>query len=961
MGIMASQEQTVEQLFGAALDRRPEDRRAFLDRVCAGAPELRERVEELLLADEQAGSFLERSPRIFAARQSDTTKFTQETNGGYAYLPNFGSASASRFEPGQLIAGRFVVIRFIDRGGMGEVYEVEDHFLQGVHVALKVILPHIANDAESAHRFKREVLLARKAAHRNLCPIYDIAHCEVPPPPFLFLTMKLLSGETLASRLKKVPPLYRSEVISIFRQMTAGLAAIHAAGVVHGDIKPKNVMLDHSGSDLCVSIMDFGLARLYASQTTVFTRGSIAGTPGYIAPELLRGEPPSQATDIFALGVLFQQVLTGDPLNVELEGLSVKPSTALDVADVPPLFIHSVKEFLSDDPLRRCHVFEQIQSAFESGGDLAARKLIDFPDNSHRSVLSRRKFIAGSAVTAFAAAGGIVWKWDTLTDRVNDLLHPLPLKRFVALLNWPASDARIKPILEGVIDAIGSELARAEAFDRDLLVISPTVSTNLTSAKQLDKVRETLGANLVLAASGLARGNDLHLSLSVLDPSSGRSLREKSISWPLSEPITLPEKAVRAAAELLDLNRYRQIKNAAGPVTQSSQAYAAFQAAEADMKLENDTGLSAAIDKYKEAIELDLRYATAYAQLAWAYLHLYTLRGDPAALSLGRNNCDTALSLNPNLIVARLALSFVLEQTGDNDAAAREIAKALSIDPDDPRTLVLQGQLFARLNRWVDAEDSFKRAIKRRPNLWLPHDELGVVYNAEGKYPQAVEEFRAATLLVPMRAWPLNNLASVYLQQGKVGEAKATAKRSLDLNFNDSAATTMAAALRCEGKAEDAIPFSLKAVELNPAEAGNWLELGDCYALVHGRRSEALKAYSGAAGAQEDELKDDPKNGPGWMVLGLCRIKAGSPHTAPDLIAKAERVLAADLDSQLRKARALELLGERDEALATVEACLKRGATQFQIQTMPDMESLRDDFRYTAFIKSMPPTTETDL
>ena len=167
--------------------------------------------------------------------------------------------------------------------------------------------------------------------------------------------------------------------------------------------------------------------------------------------------------------------------------------------------------------------------------------------------------------------------------------------------------------------------------------------------------------------------------------------------------------------------------------------------------------------------------------------------------------------------------------------------------------------------------------------------------------------------------------------------------------------------MRCEGKSENAIPFSLKAVELNPAEAGNWLELGDCYSVVRGRRGEALKAYSRAAGAQEEELKDDPKNGSGWMVLALCRVKAGAPQTAPDLIAKAEQVLAGDLDSQLHKARTLELLGKRDDALATVEACLKRGATEFQIRTMPDMGSFHRDSRYTAFIKSMPSTNEMAL
>src|SRR5579862_2194437 len=241
---MASQEQTVEQLFGAALDRRPEDRCAYLDQVCAGEPELRKRVEELLLANEQAGSFLERSPLNPSAFQSDNTKLIPEATGDRGNRGAPYSSPSGRFEPGQMIAGRFAVVRFIDRGGMGEVYEVEDRFLQSVHVALKVILPQIAGDSGSSHRFEQEVLLARKVIHPNLCPIYDISRCEDPAPPFLFLTMKLLSGETLASRLQKSLPFTRSETISIFRQMIAGVAAIHAAGIVHRDIKPKNVMLD---------------------------------------------------------------------------------------------------------------------------------------------------------------------------------------------------------------------------------------------------------------------------------------------------------------------------------------------------------------------------------------------------------------------------------------------------------------------------------------------------------------------------------------------------------------------------------------------------------------------------------------------------------------------------------------------------------------------------------------------
>ena len=251
-------------------------------------------------------------------------------------------ASAGRFIPGQVIAGRFTVIRYIARGGMGEVYEVEDRFLQNAHVALKLVLPEIAGDAGSSHRFEQEVLLARKVVHPNLCPIYDIARCDDPAPAFLFLTMKLLSGETLAARLQRALPIARGEAIAIFRQLVAGLAAIHAAGVIHRDIKPNNVMLDRGGPDLRATIMDFGLARLHQAEITIASQSLVAGTPGYMAPEVLRGQGPSQAADLFALGVLLHQVSTGDPPSFKALSLTVEPTPKLDKADLPPVFIHTV-------------------------------------------------------------------------------------------------------------------------------------------------------------------------------------------------------------------------------------------------------------------------------------------------------------------------------------------------------------------------------------------------------------------------------------------------------------------------------------------------------------------------------------------------------------------------------------------------------------------------------------------
>ena len=266
---MAIQPEIVEQLFEAALALKPAEREAFLDQVCSHDPELRRTVEELLAEDANAGSLLEHPPfdflgkRCMASSLPGTTGSIDENQ----ILPVAAACgpTQARSSPDR----SFRHCPFHRQGGMGEVYEAEDRFLQGVHVALKTILPQIADDPALRQRFEREVLLAREVTHPNLCPIYDIFHCEQPPPGFLFLTMKLLPGETLAARLRRTPSISIAEGLAILKQMAAGLAAIHAAGIIHRDIKPNNIMLDGAGSEVRLCITDFGLARAHEAEPSL--------------------------------------------------------------------------------------------------------------------------------------------------------------------------------------------------------------------------------------------------------------------------------------------------------------------------------------------------------------------------------------------------------------------------------------------------------------------------------------------------------------------------------------------------------------------------------------------------------------------------------------------------------------------------------------------------------------------
>jgi serine/threonine protein kinase/tetratricopeptide (TPR) repeat protein len=940
---MATQPEIVEQLFEVALALEPAQREAFLDQACSHDPKLRRTVEELLAEDANAGSLLEHPPFDFVGaaamcppRASGTTAPIDDND-----IPS--RPATGRLHPGQVLIDRFVIVRFIAKGGMGEVYEAEDRFLQGVHVAVKTILPQIADEPALRQRFEREVLLARELSHPNLCPIYDIFRCEQPPGNFLFLTMKLLPGETLAARLRGTASISIAEGLAILKQMAAGLAAIHAAGIIHRDIKPNNIMLDGTGSGMRVFITDFGLARTHEADPSLSGKGLVAGTPDYMAPELHLGRPPSRASDLFALGVVLHEVFTGQKPVAAPDSSSVIVSSRLNTSGVPSYCAQFIAGCLNRDPQRRCQAFERILDSLH----------INYRT---KQLWTRRRF-AGAATAAIATmAGAAWWKW----DEVEDLLRPLPSKRFVALLNWPkTSDIHVTPMLTSVLGAIKTELTHFETVDQDLFVISlEDVDSSFTNADHLKDVCDPLGANLVLAASGAPTASHFHLFLRVLDPSSGQPLREKKLTCALNQISSLPQKAVHAASSLLDLDNYSHHDRQAEPETHSAAAFTAFQTAESLMKQPNDSGLDAAIAQYKEATELDPRYARAHAELALAYTRLYAIRRIPEALDLAFRNCQLALSLDPGLADGHLALAWVFQQTGNNQGALNEIGRALSLNPSDRHALVWEAQIYARMNRWEEAEKTFRRILKEHPNFWVAYNELGFGLHGQARYREAIQAFRAASLAAPKNALSLANLGGEYLQVGEFAEALRSLQRGLALEpDSDLVAANTSLAYRYQGKYEKALPFARKAVQLSPALDSNWLELADCLSGFPNRQGEAKAAYARAAKEAESHLLTDSADAPSWMLLALYKVKLGGPQNAPLLIERAESLGARDMDSQVYKARILELLGKREEALTTLAACFRKGATEWQVVEFPDLQRLRKDPRYFQLVQSKGLTT----
>jgi serine/threonine-protein kinase len=274
-----------------------------------------------------------------------------------------------RFTPGAIIGERYRIVALLGRGGMGEVYRAEDLRLTQV-VAIKFLPEALSRDASALARFHSEVRVARQVSHPNVCRVFDIGDAEGIP----FLTMEYVDGEDIASLIRRIGRLPQDKATEISRQICAGLAAAHERGVVHRDLKPANVMLDGSGK---VRLTDFGLAGIASTIQGAEIR---AGTPAYMAPEQLSGKEVTTKSDIYSLGLVMYEILTGkraydaatlpELIKAREEAALTNPSTL--VRDLDPLIERVILRCLEKDPAKRPASALQVSAALPGGDPLAA-------------------------------------------------------------------------------------------------------------------------------------------------------------------------------------------------------------------------------------------------------------------------------------------------------------------------------------------------------------------------------------------------------------------------------------------------------------------------------------------------------------------------------------------------------------------------------------------------------------
>ena len=912
-------------IFQKAMEIAADRRAAFVEEACAGDAGLQGHVEELLTQADATYSI------VNAARLGNVSPKMHR--------------SECIFADGDVIDARYRVIRFIAKGGMGEVYEVEDQDLKA-KVALKTFTISPVFPARLADRFKREIQLSRQVTHPNVCRVYDLGHHSHPAcGEILFLTMELLSGETLAARLEQHGAMTCDQALPLIRQMISALAAAHQLGIVHRDFKPGNVILIEESGKTLVKVTDFGLARsVRPEENSTRSFIEVAGTPPYMAPEQFRGEY-SQQTDIYALGLTIFQMLTGKlPASRTslFEGIPAKT-----VREIGPRWQRSIAKCVATDPAARVHRVGDVWKMLSGK---------DWVDDFHvvTNTPRYRRLTAVLAVTALVllVATGLFWE-----GILRNPLRSVPDEKHIAVLPFQSignANAGDQAFSDGVIETLTSKLSQLERFQKSFWVVP---STDARQVKSLDDAYRRLNITLAVTGSIQHTASGVILTSNLVDAVNHKQLASRTIHVSSSDLEELQGRVWESVADMIDLQISPEAAQAVNRgETMLPGAYELYEQGVGYSQSYDEDSLDRAIGLFTRALEKDPNYALAYAGMGSAYASKYALTKDSEWIRKAIWSGQHALQLNDRLAEVHVTMGKIYRETGEWDKALSEFHQAIDEDPSSIDAAYFTGQIYETQGKLVEAEQALQSVVNRRPGYWAGYSGLGSFYYNHGDFSKAATQFKAMTELQPDNSVGYQNLGAVYMAMGRRDDAISTLKKGLALKETSAAWSNLGSAYMYLERYPEAAAAMKRATELDPHNDVLWRNLGDSYRQIPARSSDAVAAYAKALQAAQAELAVNPKSSEVLSGIALYDAHLGRKKEATDSISKALRLSAKNSDVLFTSALVYEIIGNRTQALSAIDEAVKAGYSIEDVEHEPELRALRSDSRYP-----VPHKVETSL
>ncbi len=862
--------------------------------------------------------------------------------------------------------GRYDITEQIGEGGMGIVYRAHDTRLDR-DVAIKVLNEAAVTNTTRIERFKREARAVARLSHPNIMEIHDFGAQD----NVIFAVMELLEGIDLRQHMNQGRIAVR-DAMKIARQVAEGLEAAHSEGVVHRDIKPENLFLNSDGR---LKILDFGLAHLrtplgaHASDIRTMSltdAGTVLGTPRYMSPEQVRGQEINCSSDIFSLGCVTYEMVTGkhpflrktkaDTMSAILHD-EPEPMGNLRPSVSPPLD-QLVLRCLEKRPRDRFHSAHDLGCALQAIGDTRtwSGRVI-----KRRALVTTRHLVAAAvgAVVMIAAMLGVgqLRRPDVPPPTLPEKLH-LGVVPFSVVGN----EEENRPIADGLATTIARGISQLEPQSGGRLWVVEPERIFTKTLKTCQSIRDLFNVSVCLGGSFERRGDVLSLTLEITDAASGALIGKEVIENSFSNVEVFQTKPILATAQMLSLDLQDVVQRLLDPVpTKIPLAFVSTVRGTGLLVSSADPDTTdAAIGFLEEAIAADPMYVEAWTALADGFRRRFRETGDRSWLNRGFEAAGEAIKMRPSAAAYR-ALSALHAANKDWTAEIAALEAAIRLEPTGAESYRRLAKALQKADRFDEAVSALHRAINLRPGYWVYHNDLALLYYSRGKYDAAANHWRRVTECAPLYDGGYANLgmANFYLDNTEAAYANFERASELNPDTNSNSYLNLGTLYFEHARFADAAAMFEKALELNDAFYVTWGNLG--FSLVYSLQPERAKeALRQAARLGEIELQNRPDDPELLCDLAGYHAELDNKDRSRDCLKKAIDLGPTDPLVLATIGETYEDLGDRDQALVWIEHAFNAGMQPARFDNRPGLGRLMADPRYQALKTGANPRIEFD-
>ncbi len=864
-------------------------------------------------------------------------------------------------QEGDVLGARYEILALLGEGGMGAVYKAKDLEVERV-VALKLIRPEMASNPAILARFKQELMTAHQVTHKNVIRIYDLSEAD----GVKFITMEFVEGEDLRQLLRAHGKLSPDEAVDIIRQVCLALDAAHTAGIIHRDLKPQNIMRDKAGRIL---VMDFGLARSMESEGMTQT-GALLGTIEYMSPEQAMGKTLDQRSDLFAVGLIFYELLSGKmPFKAETAMASLLmrnqeravPVGEID-ATVPAGLSDIVSRCLERDLERRYPNAAEIIAdldAWQGKRPVMASIIMQAPKPPSKIPW---KWVAPGAAVVLAAGvflaiprtREMIFRPGVTTGGragvVNASLPALSQGKFIAVMPFRVigDQSALGYVADGLGEAVSTKLFEL----KDVRLASSAEAAKIDPKMPLNQVAKELGVNLIVQGTVQGSGDNLRITVNLENLAENKRVWSQEFAGVTGDLLTIEDQIFNKLADALEakLTDKESAAITAHP-TENIEAYNLY------LKGRNALGgtpdqktIQTSMNFFEGALQKDPNFALAYSGLADANLAMYAQNKDKHWSDQAVQAAKKAAQLNNQLPEVHFALGSAYAATGQTTQAIAEDKRALELAPNSDEAYRRLGNAYIANGQKEEAIRALEKAVELNPYFWNNLSALGNAYYRLGEMEKAVKAYQQIVQMEPENSVAYSNLGAAYYTMGKYDESIAAFQKSLQIKPTADIYTNIGTEYFYLKKYPEALAMFEKAVELSPEDETTMGNLADGYRIA-GNTAKAQETYDKAIGLAYKELRVNPRDADVAGRMALYYAKKGDPQQAKDFVNRARAINPSDANLIYTSAVVKTLGNQPAEAVKDLALAIQKGYAVKDAAVEPEFAPLRGRPDYQALMK----------